>query len=90
MMCDRYVFITQKRLDDFSRTKGYDGILAVVTYNKSNVPKFASEAEYAIGARDLTWIKAYEIIADVKAGKRSAPTLEDFVEELPSLSWPTI
>ena len=78
----------QLRLDTFARTRSYDGILSACTYVTSSVPKFASEAAYCVGARDATWATGYQILADVQAGERAMPTVEDVMAELPSLQWP--
>lgn len=83
-----YTAEIQKRLDDFARARGYDGILSACTYAASTVPKFAAEGQYAVAARDTTWAAAYAILAAVEAGTRPVPTLAALAAELPVLAWP--
>lgn len=78
----------QQRLDDFARTRNYDGILSAATYATSAVPKFATEGQYAVQARDVTWAACYQIMDDVQAGLRPMPTIEQVLAELPALVWP--
>lgn len=78
----------QQRLDDFARTRAYDGILSVCTYATSAVPKFATEGQYAVQARDATWATCYQLMADVQQGQRPMPTIEQVLAELPELEWP--
>jgi hypothetical protein len=78
----------QQRLDDFARTRGYDGILSAATYATSTVPKFAAEGQYAVEARDATWADAWVILDAVLSGQRPMPTLEEVFAELPALAWP--
>ena len=78
----------QQRLDDFARTRGYDGILSAATYATSAVPKFAAEGQYSVQIRDATWAKCYEILAEVEAGTRPVPTLDELTAELPVMTWP--
>lgn len=78
----------QKRLDDFAKTRGYDGILSACTYATSAVIKSHTEGQCCVDARDNTWSSAYAILADVEAGSRAMPTLEDVMLELPALEWP--
>lgn len=78
----------QLRLDTFARTRSYDGILSACTYVTSSVPKFAGEAAYCVGARDATWATGYQILADVQAGDRAMPTVDQVMTELPPLEWP--
>lgn len=83
------VTATQKRLDDFAKTRNYDGILSVCTYAADLNPKFASEGQYCIDARGATWTKLYEILAEVEAGTRPMPSSYADIEfELPPLVWP--
>ena len=80
---------TQKRLDDFARTRNYDGILSACTYATSTVPKFVTEGQYCVEARDATWAKLYEMLTEVEAGTRPVPTgFADIEPELPVLEWP--
>jgi hypothetical protein len=80
---------TQARLDDFARTRNYDGILSLCTYATSTVPKFQTEGQYGVEARDATWSKLYEVLAEVEAGTRPMPTgYADIEPELPVLAWP--
>ena len=84
----QYTAAVQKHLDDFARTLGYDGIMSACTYATSTVPKFKAEGQYAMEARDATWVKCYEVLAAVEAGSRPMPTLEELLTELPVLTWP--
>ena len=84
----QYTAAVQKRLDDFARTRGYDGILSAATYATSTVPKFKAEGQYAVEARDATWAKCYEVLAAVEAGSHPMPTLDELLAELPVLTWP--
>lgn len=80
---------TQDRLDTFAKTRNYDGILSASTYATSTIPKFQQEGQYAVVARDQTWAALYEILAEVQAGTRPAPTsYADIEPDLPVLAWP--
>ena len=80
---------TQKRLDDFARTRLYDGILSLCTYATSAVPKFQAEGQYGVTARDATWATLYQILAEVEAGTRPVPSgYADIEQYLPALAWP--
>jgi hypothetical protein len=86
---NQIVAATQNRLDDFARSRNYDGILSTCTYAASTVPKFAAEGQYCVGARDATWARLYEILAEVQAGTRPAPSgFADIEGDLPALVWP--
>lgn len=83
------VYATQQRLDDFAKTRNYDGILSLCTYATSSVPKFQSEGQYGVDARDSTWQKLYEIMQEIESGSRPVPAgYSDIESELPVLSWP--
>lgn len=80
---------TQQRLDDFARTRDYDGILSLCTYATSTNSKFQTEGQYGVESRDATWAKLYEILDEVEAGTRPVPSGYDDIEpELPVLAWP--
>jgi hypothetical protein len=80
---------TQKRLDDFARTREYDGILSACTYVTSTVIKFKNEGQYCVEVRDATWYKLYEIMEEVTNNTRPVPSgYDDIKSELPILEWP--
>ncbi len=83
------VAAAQKRLDDFARTRNYDGILSAATYATSTNAKFAAEGQYCVLARDQTWAALYAILVQVELGNRPVPTgFADIEDELPVLAWP--
>jgi hypothetical protein len=80
---------TQLRLDDFAKTREYDGIMSACTYANSTIDKFKIEGKYCLEIRDLTWIKLYEILEEVKTQQRPIPnSYDDIQSELPILEWP--
>lgn len=82
-----YVGAVQTRLDTFAKGRGYDGIMSATTYVSSTVPRFVSDANSAIVARDTTWQKCYEVLGEVTSGARPAPSVEELLSELPELVW---
>ncbi len=86
----RYTQAAQDALDDFARTRGYDGILSACSYAGSEDPQCAAEAAYCMRLRDLTWRRGYAILAAVLAGTMELPTVEDFLSQLPTAdaAWP--
>ena len=86
---DSVVQATQTRLDGFAKTRNYDGILSLATYATSTNAKFQAEGQYGVEARDATWSKLYEIMAEVESGARPMPeSFADVEPELPVLEWP--
>ena len=86
---DSIVTNTQKRLDDFAKTRNYDSILSACSYLNDPNPRFASDASYCFVKRSETWTRLYTILEDVLAGRRPVPA--DYWEieaELPVLEWP--
>lgn len=80
---------TQQRLDDFARTRNYDGILSACTYATSTVLKFQAEGQYCVEARDATWSALYEMLDEINAGTRPVPSgFAEIEAELPPLEWP--
>lgn len=86
-MMTQYTIAIQQRLDDFARTRNYDGILSACTYATSTIPKFAAEGQRCVALRDATWAAGYAILAEVEAGNRPIPTVEQVMSELPALTW---
>ena len=86
---DTIVTATMLHLDNFAATRNYGSILSAATYATSTVAKFATEGKYAVGARDATWTKLYEMLAEMEAGTLAIPSgFSDILPSLPALAWP--
>jgi len=85
---ERVVVAVQERLDDFAKTRGYDGILSACTYASSAVPKFQGEGQYCVTARDQSWAALYTLLAEVQAGTRPMPgSVAEVIALLPVMEW---
>lgn len=83
------VVATQRRLDAFAQTRGYDSILSAATYATSTIPQFQAEGQYAVNVRDLTWSCLYQMLAEVQAQTKTMPAgFADIENGLPELVWP--
>lgn len=79
---------TQRRLDTFAQTRKYDNILTLCSYASSTNPAFAAEGQYGVHARDITWAKLSEILAEIEAATRQVTSWADIEAEMPLLAWP--
>lgn len=77
----------QAHMDQQAQARRYDGILSLCTYATSRVPKFAAEGQAGVEFRDACWSHCYEVLDDVKQGRRPVPTVADLLQELPTLDW---
>lgn len=82
-----YIEAVQNRLDSFAQSKGYDGIMSACTYVASSIASFANEAQRCVLLRDETWNACYKILTDIEQGKRTIPTIDEMLAELPALTW---
>ena len=78
----------QNWMDSKVHERNYDNVHTCVgTYLYSPIEKFRLEAEAVRDWVSYVWAKCYEILAQVEAGERDIPTLEEVISELPVLVW---
>ena len=77
------ISLVQEHLDLVAMSRNYDGILSLCTYATSTNEKFRREGQAGVEWRDAVWTKCYEILAEVQAGTRPQPTVEQLIAELP-------
>lgn len=78
----------QAYMDRKVQERNYDSVHTCVgTYLYSPIDKFRIEAESVKDWVSYVWAKCYEILAEVEAGNREVPTLEEVISELPELNW---
>lgn len=82
----------EARLNAFAATRRYSSINSACSYSTSTDPQFQLEGEYCVQARDLTYRKCYDLLAEympaVLAGERPIPSWEEIEAQLPPLVWP--
>lgn len=78
----------QNWMDNIVQERNYDNVHTCVgTYLYSPIEKFRLEAEAVRDWVSYVWAKCYEMLAQVEAGERDIPTLEEVISELPVLVW---
>lgn len=84
----RGVDAVQQHLDAVAAARGYDGILSACTYAVDTHPTFKSEGQACVNWRGAVWASCYQILAEVQAGTRTAPTEQELIALLPAIVWP--
>ena len=84
----KYELEVQKHMDQKVAEREYDSMISACTYATSTNPKYGPEGQACLQWRDAVWDKCYEILAEVQAGTRQHPTIEELIDELPELIWP--
>lgn len=91
MLLDDYSSSIQGLLDARARERGYDSVLAAVTYLDDPNPAYAAEAVALKAWRSAVWTYALAALAAVQAGERAAPSVEGFIAEIAAgcpFGWP--
>ena len=78
----------QSHMDAECHLHVYEGILSLCTYVTSPSTKFSTEGQAGVVWRDACWAHTYGALAEVKAGVRTEPTVEELIAELPAMVWP--
>ena len=78
----------QSHVDATARSRNYDSGTSLASYVASTNTEWAAEAQAFVAWRDAVWGYAYAELDKVTGGQREAPTVEDFIAELPEMVWP--
>lgn len=85
---DDYKLAIVAHLDTKAQERRYDNAVSIATYVGSTNPQWAAEAEAFVAWRDAVWAYSYAELDKVLAGQRPQPTVEEFLGELPAMTWP--
>lgn len=83
----KYTKLVQNYMDKAVQVKGYDDVFTCVSYVDSTDEIFKREANIVLAWRDKVWRMCYEVLAEVKAGKRAVPSEAELLAMLPKLEW---
>lgn len=82
----RYTRLLENMYDSKAQEKHYDNRLTCALRAGYAGPFQAEGIKFGLWMDDCN-LKAYQILAEVKAGARTLPTQEDFLAEMPAFSW---
>lgn len=86
----QYELAVQDYMDEVAAERNYDSMLSAATYATSKNGRYGFEGKACVDWRDAVWDACYAILADVEAGNRTPPTVEELLAELPAMEWPVI
>lgn len=84
---NKFLKTIDQLLDKTVQERGYDNIAKCVTYEGDIDPIFNAEGTAAKQWRSRIYRKCYSILAEVEAGERGIPTIDELLAELPKLEW---
>lgn len=73
----------QVMLDSMAVSRGYDNIVAAVSYAGSTHPVYGQEGTNFRNWRDACWDYTFQVYLDVQAGDRPMPETFELLAELP-------
>lgn len=76
--------LVQHHLDTTAQRKGYDNIVAAISYAGSGHPVYSAEGVAFAVWRNQCWDTTFEILEAVFAGSRPMPSDAEFIAELPA------
>nr|DAY82692.1 MAG TPA: hypothetical protein [Caudoviricetes sp.] len=83
----RYTRLVQDYMDKTVQAKGYDDVFTCISYVDSTDEIFRREAQAVLAWRDKVWRLCYDVLAEVKAGRRAVPSEAELLAMLPKLEW---
>ena len=83
-----YKQAVEQHLDTVAQERDYGSILHLCSYPPSGHPTWKAEGEAGVAWRDAVWAHCFQVFDDIANGERSAPTMDELVEELPEMEWP--
>jgi len=84
---NEYTKAMEDLMDTKAKSKGYDTRYTAALRTNSTVSKFKAEGQAYMEWMDNCYEIGYQILADVKAGTRTLPSIDNFLAELPELVW---
>lgn len=78
----------QTFVDAKPREKDFRDGVTLASYVASTNAAWAEQAQVFVAWRDAVWAYSYEVLDNVLSGEMPQPSIEEFIEQLPPISWP--
>ena len=83
-----YAAAIQAHVDGVAKSREFNDGVTAATYLTSTVARWKADAEAFVAWRDVVWAYSYGELDKVRNGERPQPSIADFINELPAISWP--
>lgn len=77
----------QSHIDSAAYLRGYRDAASCVSYVGSTNPTWDAEAVTFRSWRDDVWVYAFTVLGQVQSGQIPAPTIAEFIADLPHITW---
>ena len=84
----RYEGAIEELLETTAKEKGYKSADRLFNYTSSSNVQWKAEADTFTQWRDDMFEYCYQMLNQVATGQRSAPTVDELLDELPEIVWP--
>lgn len=84
----RIIKAIQQHMDFSACARGYDNLLAAISYQGDKNPTFAAEADAFFGWRSDVWSACYAHLEQVELGNAPMPSVEEALEMIPAFDPP--
>lgn len=85
---NKYTLYLKNHIDSVAKAKQYDNAISISSYANSTNETWKLEATTFLIWRDAVFNYAINIETEVKAGKITLPSLDNFIAGLPVIQWP--
>lgn len=78
----------EAHIEQTAQAKQYSSAVACASYIADPNPVWSAEAQAFIAWRSTVWSEVYATLAEVQAGERPVPTIDELLADLPAIEWP--
>jgi hypothetical protein len=87
-MVEQFTINLEQAINDKAAEKSYSSGVSCATYKDSTNSQWAAEAQAFVAWRDSCYEYGYDYLSRAQSGEIHNPTLEDFLNGLPTMIWP--
>jgi len=89
-LTEGFTIALEKAINDKAAEKSYSSGVSCATYKDSTNAQWAAEGTAFVAWRDNCYEYSYDYLSRAQSGEIPSPTLEDFLNGLPTMIWPEL